>query len=277
MFRSLWVLMSSLFVLCPVQAAEPPALFDAHLHYNREPEARYALPEVLRLFDQAGVRGILATSRPNTGTHTLYAARSARLQVVPFLRPYRVRSDIQTWFADPATMRLIEEEFRHGYFVGIGEFHLHGNEARNPEVARVVAFARDKKLMLHAHSDVAALEILFALDPQARIVWAHTGFSLPVGEVEAMLTRYPGLTAELSYRNGIVDAGGRLDPGWRRLFERHPTRFLLGSDTWIDARWEQYGEIMGAYRGWLAQLPPDVAARIAWGNAAGLFGLAAPH
>ena len=55
--------------------------------------------------------------------HALYAKRSETLQVVPFLRPYRVRADVTSWFNNPETMTLIREEFRHGYFAGIGEFH----------------------------------------------------------------------------------------------------------------------------------------------------------
>lgn len=259
------------------QSAPPPLpLFDAHLHYNWEPTPHVALPAALELFKTAGVRGILANSRPNAGTHALYAARSAELQVVPFLRPYRVRPDVGTWFNNPATMTLIEEEFRHGYFVGIGEFHLHGDEARRPVVAQLVAFARRHGLMLHAHSDVAALEQLFALHPDARIIWAHTGFSLPANDVERMLEKYPGLIAELSYRSGITGPGGNLSEEWRRLFERRADRFLLGSDTWIDQRWDDYLAIMGGYRPWLAQLPPAVARRIAWDNAERLFGLRPP-
>ncbi len=53
----------------------------------------------------------------------------------------------------------------------------------------------------------------------------------------------------------------------RSLFERFPDRFLVGSDTWVNERWASYGEIMAGYRNWLAQLPPDVAAKIAHGNA----------
>jgi len=55
------------------------------------------------------------------------------------------------------------------------------------------------------------------------------------------------------------------------LFERFPDRFLLGSDTWINERWERYGEIMAGYRAWLAQLPPKIAVQIANGNARALF------
>jgi hypothetical protein len=53
------------------------------------------------------------------------------------------------------------------------------------------------------------------------------------------------------------------------LFERYPNRFLLGSDTWINERWQSYGDIMAGYRAWLAQLPPKIAAQIANGNARG--------
>lgn len=248
-------------------------LFDAHLHYNWEPSPRVPLEQALELFKRTGVRGILANSRPNTGTHALYARRSETLQVVPFLRPYRIRADIGSWFNDSQTMALIREEFRRGYFVGIGEFHLHGDEAHRPVVAEMVRFAREHRMMLHAHSDVPALETLFSLYPDASIIWAHTGFSLPADEVDRMLRTYPGLMAELSYRGGITEASGRIADDWKRLFERYPDRFLLGSDTWIDERWDTYAQIMGGYRPWLAQLPDDVAQRIAWGNAARLFGL----
>ncbi len=253
--------------------AEPLPLFDAHLHYNWEPTPRVPLEQALALFKNTGVRGILANSRPNAGTHALYAARSEDLQVVPFLRPYRIRADVTTWFNNPETMTLLEEEIRHGYFVGIGEFHLHGEEARRPVVAQMVRFARERKMMLHAHSDVAALEILFGLYPEARIIWAHTGFSLPANEVDRMLRTYPGLIAELSYRSGITGVSEKISSDWLRLFERYPDRFLLGSDTWINERWDQYSQIMGGYRTWLNQLPPEVAYHIAWGNAVRFFSL----
>ncbi|HWV96881.1 MAG TPA: hypothetical protein VN130_07020 [Xanthobacteraceae bacterium] len=38
-------------------------------------------------------------------------------------------------------------------------------------------------------------------------------------------------------------------------------------------RWQRYGEIMVEDRGWLAQLPPAAARKIAYGNAHALFAL----
>ena len=255
----------------PACAAEPIEIFDAHLHYNWEPTPTYKLDEVLALFKKHRITGIIATSRPNTGTHALVDAKADGLEVVPFIRPYRVRADIQTWFGDPEIFDLVQEEFKRGYYRGIGEFHLSGKAADTEWVKKTVAFAVEHDLYLHAHADQEAVEILMRHNPRARIIWAHTGFGLPTDRVAAMLGKYPNLWGELSYRGGIVDGAGKLTAEWRALFERYPDRFLLGSDTWVPERWASYGDIMAGYRAWLDQLPLDIAAKIAHGNARTLF------
>lgn len=252
-------------------AEEPIEIFDAHLHYNWEPKPLYQLDEVLALFKKNRVTGILATSRPNTGTHELMEAKADSLWVVPFIRPYRVRADIQTWFGDPSSFDLVQEEFKRGYYRGIGEFHLTGKAAAGEWVKKTVDFAVQHDLYLHAHADDEAVEILVSHNPRAKIIWAHTGFGLASDRVSAMLAKYPQLWGELSYRSGITAGGVQLTPEWRALFERYPDRFLLGSDTWINERWVSYGDIMSGYRGWLAQLPPAIANQIAHGNARRLF------
>jgi hypothetical protein len=255
-----------------VRAAEPIEIFDAHLHYNWEPKPYYQLDEVLALFRKNRVTGILATSRPNTGTHVLMDAKPEGLWVVPFLRPYRVRADIQTWFGDPLTFDLIEQEFKRGYYRGIGEFHLYSAQSGDTEIVKkIVNFAVDKNLYLHAHTGDDGVEVLMRHNPRAQIIWAHTGFGLSADRVAAMLTKYPKLWGELSYRSGIVDGSGKLTAEWRGLFERFPDRFLLGSDTWVPERWASYGDTMAGYRAWLNQLPPKIAAQIANGNAKALF------
>jgi hypothetical protein len=90
-------------------------IFDAHLHYNQEPTPFYALDKVREVFRRNGITGILATSRPNKGTHQLVDAKWPELWVVPFIRPYRIRNDIQTWFNDPAIFELIKSEYERGY------------------------------------------------------------------------------------------------------------------------------------------------------------------
>jgi hypothetical protein len=252
-------------------ADEPIEIFDAHLHYNWEPKPFYQLDEVLALFKKHRITGILATSRPNSGTHALVDSKAEGLQVVPFIRPYRVRADMGSWFSDPVIYDLVQDEFKRGYYRGIGEFHLFGKAADTEMVKKTVNFAVTNNLYLHAHADDEAVEILMRHNPRARIIWAHTGFGLASDRVAAMLAKYQKLWGELSYRSGIVDGSGKLTPEWRALFERYPDRFLLGSDTWVPERWSSYGEIMAGYRGWLAQLPPVVAKQIAHGNAQALF------
>jgi hypothetical protein len=260
------------FVCAPARAQPALKIFDAHLHYNQELNPYYPLERVLEVFRRNGVAGILANSRPNKGTHQLVDAKAPGLWVVPFIRPYRTRDDVQNWSSDPAIYDLIEAEYKRGYFRGIGEFHIYGNAAQGPLVKKVVDFAAARDLYLLAHCDEAALLILLAHNPKAKIIWAHTGFSTPAGRVRELLEKYPALTGELSYRGGITAGGDKLAAEWRELFARHSGRFLLGSDTWINERWFGYDTIMQTYRGWLAQLPEDQARRVAYGNAERLFG-----
>jgi hypothetical protein len=73
----------------PVAAVAQQTLkiFDAHLHYNQEPNPFYPLERVLDIFRRNNVAGILANSRPNKGTHQLVDAKAPGLWVVPFIRP----------------------------------------------------------------------------------------------------------------------------------------------------------------------------------------------
>jgi len=261
----------------PAGAQVSLELFDAHLHYNDEALAAFPVAEVLRLFRANGVTAILATSRPNDGTRALVAAAgnapAAWPRVVPFIRPYRNQADRQTWFNDPEIYALIEAELARGIgYRGIGEFHVFGAaDAGTAQVGKIVALAVARDLWLHAHSDEAALEALYAHDPKVRVIWAHSGFSVRPEAIAGYLARHPTLVGELSYRYDITQ-DGKVTPAWQSLFARFPDRFVIGSDTWVNERWVQYGEIMAWYRGWLAQLPPATSRRIAFTNAAGLFG-----
>ena len=254
-------------------------VFDAHLHYNVEIVDSLSVGSAFELFRKNGVAGILANSRPNDGTRSLYDAwkksPAIGVQVVPFIRVYRTRDDYGTWMNNREILAMIVEEEKRGYYRGIGEFHVHGRAADTPVLKEIVDFSVAKGLVLHAHCDDEALEILYAHNPKARVIWAHTGFGLSLERVEEMLKKYPALWGELSYRSGIADASS-LSPEWKALFSRHPTRFLTGSDTWVNERWASYPALMGNYRRILGQLPPPVAQRIAWQNAAELFGLTPP-
>jgi hypothetical protein len=259
-------------------------IFDAHLHYNDDAQAPHPLADVLGRMQRSGVRAIVANSRPNDGTLTLAAAREATraagVTVVPFVRLYRDRADYSTWFGDESIYRMVLDALARGTpagpFRGLGEFHLYDSaNADGPVAAQLMKLARERGLAVLAHCDEIAIDKLMAHAPGARLIWAHTGIGgTPLGQVRELMQRHPTLLGELSYRPGLTD-GARLAPAWREALIALPGRFLVGSDTWINARWQHYEALMDAYRAWLGELPREVSQRIGWGNGAALFSLAA--
>ncbi|MBP7574714.1 MAG: amidohydrolase [Rhodoferax sp.] len=263
-------------------------LFDAHLHYNEEAwngqTGPHPVSDVLARIKRNGVKAVIANSRPNDGTKALAAEPSkGDLAVVPFIRLYRNRADYDNWFRDETIYDMVQTEFVRGTvagpYKGIGEFHLYDSaNANGPVAKKLMAFAEDKGLAILAHVDDVAIDLLMANTPskgqKARLIWAHTGIGgAPAARVSELFARYPLLMGELSYRPGLTCDGGKLCPEWRTLLLKYPGRFLIGSDTWINQRWQYYDDTMQGYRTWLGDLPADVARKIAWENGAGVFGV----
>jgi hypothetical protein len=261
-------------------------LFDAHLHYNEEAQLPHPLPDVLARMQRSGVKAVVANSRPNDGTKALAASpltREAGVTVVPFVRLYRNRADYDNWFRDESIHEMVLAELARGTaagpFRGIGEFHLYDSMNANGPVARkLMTLAEEKNLAVLAHVDDVAIDLLMANTPskgqKVRLVWAHTGIGgAPAARVDQLFAKYPLLMGELSYRPGLTCESGKLCPEWRALLLKYPTRFMIGSDTWVNQRWQHYEELMKGYRTWLGDLPADAARRIAWDNGAALFGL----
>jgi len=259
-------------------------IFDAHLHYNEEAwMSAHPIDDALGRLQRSGVRAIVANSRPNDGTKSLASARektqAAGVTVVPFIRLYRNRADYTGWFQDETIYEMVQRELAAGTdagpYRGIGEFHLYDSANANGPVARkLMKLAQDKDLAVLAHVDDSAIDLLMAHAPNARLIWAHTGIGgAPVERVRALLAKYPKLMGELSYRPGLTDSAGGLSAEWRALLSAHADRFLVGSDTWVNARWAGYEGLMSDARRWLADLPEPAARRIAWENGVRLFGV----
>jgi hypothetical protein len=289
------LLAAALLAAAPWAAAADYAgpLFDAHLHYNEEAwngrEGPHPLADVLGRMQRNGVRAIVANSRPNDGTKSLAQAaetRRAGVTVVPFVRLYRNRADYTSWFRDESIFDMVQAELARGTaagpFRGIGEFHLYDSANANGAIAkRLMVLAEEKDLAVLAHVDDVAIDLLMAHSPtqgrNLRLIWAHTGIGgAPAARVDQLFARYPRLMGELSYRPGLACEGGKLCPEWRQLLLKYPTRFMIGSDTWVNQRWQYYDDLMRDYRTWLGDLPAEVARRIAWDNGASLFGVKTP-
>jgi predicted TIM-barrel fold metal-dependent hydrolase len=136
----------------------------------------------------------------------------------------------------------------------------------------MVELAKKYNLFLHAHSDIDAVERLFKQWPQARILWAHSGFERPE-RVAEMLRKHKNLWCDLAFRTDHA-SGGKVDASWRPVFLQFPDRFMVGTDSFVPERWHYIPEHADWSRRWLADLPREVAERIAWKNGEQVFGSA---
>jgi hypothetical protein len=237
-------------------------LFDAHIHYNHDVWEAVPPKEAIARLRNAGTVRALVSSSSDDGTQTLY--KEAPDLIVPELRPYRKNGETSSWFRDESIIAHIEDRLKQYKYVALGEFHVSGANADLSVVRRIVQLAKQNGLLLHAHSDADAVERLFRQDPEARILWAHAGYEQP-SRVRELLRRYRTLWVELSSRDDVA-RNGRLTAEWRALLLEFPDRFMVGTDTFTPERWNLIGSNAAWVRGWLAELPVEVAERIAYKN-----------
>jgi predicted TIM-barrel fold metal-dependent hydrolase len=250
----------------PLQAAELP-IFDAHVHYSHDAWENLPPKDAVALLRKAGLKRALVSSSGDAGTQRLVA--EAPDLIVPSLRPYRSRGELSSWVRDDSVVGFLEERLRNARYAAVGEFHLYGADAELPVPRRMVELAKQYKLVLHAHSDADAIERLFQQDPQARVLWAHSGFERPEKVAEA-LRKHKNLWCDLAFRSEH-GGSGKVPDEWRALFTEFPDRFMVGTDTYTPERWHYVAEHAQWSRAWLADLPPALAERIAWRNAQALF------
>ena len=247
--------------------AEPMRIFDTHLHYNADALERFGPEEVLKRLDDARIERVLVSSTDDTGTQKLLAAAPDR--VLPALRPYRKPGTIKTWMYDETVIPHLEAKLAQHRYIAFGEFHAFEEHIELPVVKRSIELAKHHNLLLHIHGDKGAVEKLFNLWPQARVLWAHAGFDDPEN-VTALLNRHPNLWVDLSHRSDISTWAG-LAANWEQAFMEHPERYLVGSDTYSLERWKKLGFFALNTRDWLSVLPDEIARKIAYQNAQALF------
>jgi len=247
------------------QSDDDLPIFDAHIHYNRDAWGLYSVDDALALLDRAGVRKAFVSSTPDQGTLMLWQRAPER--IIPSLRLYRSSADQATWTRDDSLLADIQERLQSDVpYRGIGEFHLFTGQSDNIVPHAITEVAANGKLILHAHADARALEELLATRPDIIVLWAHAGMAETPATVQRILDSHPNVWVELALRSDTAP-GGRLDPLWRSLFERYPDRCMIGTDTWIPSQWTRLPSLMNDVRVWLRQLPPELAAAIAYTNA----------
>jgi hypothetical protein len=242
------------------------AIFDAHIHYNRDVWGLYSVDEALAVLDQAGVVKAFVSSTPDEGTLMLYERAPDR--IVADLRPYRIESDQVNWVHDRSVIGYLEERLAEGTpYRGLGEFHLLAGQAGLDVPVALVSLGAQRGLVLHAHADAEALEQMLSwTPPDVKVLWAHAGMTARPSTVTRILGEHANVWVELALRTDVAP-GGRLDADWAALFERFPDRFMIGTDTWIPSQWTRLPSLMNDVRTWLRQLSPDLAQAIAFQNA----------
>ncbi|WP_420449864.1 amidohydrolase family protein [Candidatus Palauibacter sp.] len=198
-----------------------------------------------------------------------------------------------------------------GVFAGIGEFSIHkefvsskvsGHAAslRNPALDRILATAAEIGLVVLLHNDIdhvrssdpphhaEELLDLFARHAETTIIWAHTGlgrFIAPseghVGWLDGMLSdpRHDHVALDISWdevAKYVVGDEASLE-AWATLIERHPTRFLFGTDAVAPADWDAYVANYTVYARLWERLDPEVRSQVERLNYERIFDAAIPR
>ncbi len=250
------------FVSFPAQANER-ALIDGHVHYSHDAWDMLPPKEAVKVLRQAGLKKVFVSSSSDRGTQMLY--KEAPDIIVPVLRPYRKRGELSTWIRDETVDDMVADLLAKNTYAGIGEFHVFGEDADLPVVRNIVKLAHKYKIFLHAHSDAEAVDRIFEQNPDARVLWAHSGFVSPKA-IAAMLAKYKNLWTDLAFRSEHSQEGKVPEP-WRKVFTDYPDRFVIGTDTYTPERWYYLVDHADWSREWLNDLPDPLADNIAYKNA----------
>lgn len=200
--------------------------------------------------------------------------------------------------SDEHIRRLLE--MYPGFWRGIGEvFTRHDDltaltqsetpRANSEAMQRIYLLAAEHDLPVMIHSNITSkrernplylpeLEEALRDHPTVRFIWAHAGTSKEIhrhqekldflfDELKRMLGLYPNLFIDLSWtmlEPYLLGEKGEPDPRWVELVNKHPDRFMIGSDVVGDFR--SLGKNMQEFDVFLDALAEDVAHRVAGDN-----------
>lgn len=262
-------LLISLLCLFSVAQAQT-RIFDSHLHYGAEDAKHFTPRQVFEIFDRNKVEYALISSTPNSGTEKLYHHNTER--IIPFLGLYQSLKDKRDWMWNKDVIPRVEQALKKGFYRGIGELHIFAKDRKSPVLKRIVEIAGERKLFLQVHGDAEILEEIFSIAPNVTVLWAHLGTKPQPEFLQKVLERFPhNLYIDTSVRDKQLLETGKLTKEWRQLFIQNQDRFMVAVDTFSVNRWKTFDSVIKDIHTWLADLPPEVADKLAYRNAYGLF------
>ena len=189
--------------------------------------------------------------------------------------------------SDAALLARLDGLLASGLYRGIGEIsavHFPSPglsesdfDPLGPMMRGILELARKHRVPVLLHVEITRMRELSGLleaFPDVRVIWAHGGYT-PLFLARRMLERHPNLTYELSARTWprhprapdytILRDGRAVWPEWLELIERHPDRFVIGTDA---SHRSLASEVMKfeSVQNLLGQLTPATQERVARGN-----------
>jgi hypothetical protein len=194
-----------------------------------------------------------------------------------------------------------------GVFSGIGEFTIHKEfvsakvageiaSLTNPALDKLLDFAGDVGLVVLLHNDIdvpfakpgqepylmVQLGELFRRHPETTIIWAHCGLGRVVRPVKDQLARLDPLLSSPDFNHVYIDISWdetakyplSMPEVTQRLADvinRHPDRFLFGTDEVAPTDQASYLKVYDAYAPLFAKLLPSSSALLRKGNYERLF------
>lgn len=288
-------LLVAFILVCPIRsgtADELAPMADIHLHWKWNQKEVTGPQQAIDILRENGVSLAVVTGTPPALALELQAL--APELVLPIYGIYRIPGEWATWHRDPGLLGRVREALSSGDYRGIGEVHLIGgfiSDWKNPNISGLFRLAAEFDVPVLVHTEFSRANYVVGFcqaHPETRFLWAHAGSILPPEEVERALKGCPNLMVELSARDpwrhlaSRIDESGRLKPEWRALVIAYADRFMVGSDpVWPveqlnpwdepDTGWQELPRFLEFHRGWLNQLPVDVARKVRLLNAMSMF------
>lgn len=244
-------------------------IHDGHIHYDQDVWATLSPADAIEMLSDENIQRALVSATPTEGAERLY--RQNPEMVIPMLRPYKNSRHRYLWFKDPGLKAYLLKHLKRVPYRGFGEFHVFSEDADSKPVEEMIELARDRKLVLHPHTNLEGMRILLTKASDIPVLWAHGGFDVTVDTLRELMEKYHLLIIELSLRDGMLDDENRLTAEWKTFLTKYRTRFLVGMDTYKPSRWADLPETAEKTRQWLDQLPTNVADDIARNNIDRLF------
>ena len=185
-------------------------------------------------------------------------------------------------------------EWNPGFWQGIGEVMTRHDDlsaltygetpqANNESLHRIYELAAELGLPVFVHSNASSVwkrepiylhefEEAVQTHPKTKFVWCHAGISRRVDvptlteEIDRMLNTYSNMSVDISWVlfDTYLVKDGKPVPAWLALFEKFPTRFIIGSDK--VGRFHDYAPVIQRYYLLLDSMKPETARCIAHDN-----------